>query len=353
MSTALTRPFWTVLLVAALLGTGCGPSVDDAPPLPTRTEEALALLPADAQFAGMLDLQDLQQNGGLSFSSERGITVQFLDSDVTFNPLSSEQQNRLSAFIDATGFEPGSDLHAAYVVGDSTQPQAVLFAASYERERLTSELMAQFDARLDTSSYRDTPILRLRPEDGDSLSQNGTPLQFALMRDGWMALSSDTARLRAIIDRSLSDDAAPDSPAMMPLVTALGGRGGAWMAVRDLPSQRMAQSANEQRLAQLARAVRDAGMALSFRQDGVEGTILLTTNQDPADVADVVRGAVSTLKLQGDLTTEQQDLLDRITVTEARGERVWVTFDVPQETLARILIQSMRGTQRGAVAIAR
>lgn len=352
MPTLRTCSLWTTVLALLLFAAGCGPSVDDAPPLPTRTEEAMTLLPADARFAGMLDVQALQQNGGLSFSSQRGITVQFLDSDVTFNPLSPEQQNRLQAFIEATGFEPGSDLHAAYVASDSTQPQAILFAAAYDRDRLPGELVAQFGARLDTTSYRDTPIMRLRPGSDDNRLQDGAPLQFALMRDGWMALSSDTARLRAIIDRSLADRAA-DAPSMMPLVSALGGRGGAWMALRDLPNQRMAQSADEQRLAQLARAVRDAGLALSFRQDGVDGTILLTTDQDPADVADVVRGAISTLKLQSELTTEQEDLLDRITVTEAAGQRVWVTFDVPQETLARILIQSMRGDQRGALAMAR
>jgi hypothetical protein len=312
----------------------------------------MTLLPADARFAGMLDVQNLQQNGGLSFSSQRGITVQFLDSDVTFNPLSAEQQNRLQAFIEATGFEPGSDLHAAYVAGDSTQPQAVLFAAAYDRDRLASRLVARFGTRLDTTSYRETPIMRLRPEDDENRAQDGAPLQFALMRDGWMALSSDTSRLHAIIDRSLADGAA-DAPSMMPLVSALGGRGGAWMALRDLPNQRMAQSANEQRLAQLARAVRDAGMALSFRRDGVDGTILLTTDQDPADVADVVRGAISTIKLQSELTSEQENLLDRISVTEAGGDRVWVTFDVPQETLARVLIQSMRGEQRGALTMAR
>lgn len=353
MRTALTRSLWAIPLAALLLVAGCGPSVDDAPPLPTRTEQAIALLPSDARFAGMLDLQDLQENGGLSFTSERGITVQFLDSDVTFNPLSAEQQDRLEAFIEATGFEPGSDLHAAYVAGDSTQPQAVLLAASYERDRLTSVLVEQFDGRLDTTSYQGAPILRLRAEDEDVSSSSDTPLQFALLDDGWMALSADTPRLRAIIDRSLAADAPSDAPSMMPLVTRLGGRGGAWIAVRDLPSQRMAQSAGEQRLARLARAVRDAGMALSFRPDGVDGTILLTTDQDPSDVADVVRGALSTLKLQSNLTTEQEELLDRITVIKAGDERVWVTFDVPQETLARILIQSMRDGDGGRLTMAR
>ena len=335
MRMPLFHRVWMGALAFALLLVGCGPDIDDAPPLPSRTEQAMALLPANARFAGMLDLQDLQQNGGLSFSSDRGITVRFLDSDLTFNPLSAEQQTHLQAFIDATGFEPGTDLHAAYVAGDSTRPQAVLLAAAFDRERLTDQLLSEFETRLDTTVHRGTPVFRLRMNDGPAL-------QFALMNDGWMALSDNTTLLHTLIDRSL--DAAPTSAddAMMPLVTALGGRGGAWFTLRDLPTQRVTQSADEQRLARLARAVRDAGTALAFTQEGVSGTVLLTTDQDPADLADVVRGVVSTFKLSEELSPEQKELLDRVTVTDAGGS-VWITFEVPQETLARLLIQSIRG----------
>lgn len=338
---------WTSTLALALLITGCGPDIDDAPPLPSRTERAMALLPADARFVGMLDLQDLQQNGGLSFSSDRGITVRFLDSDVTFNPLSPERQRRLQTFIDATGFEPGSDLHAAYVAGDSTQPRTLLFAATFNREQLTNELLTAFAERLDTTSYRNVPVLRLDARDDEP------PLQFALMDDSWMALSADTTQLHALIDRSLESPPASSDNAIMPLVTALGGRGGAWFTLRDLPSQRLTQSADRQRMAQLARAVRDAGTALQFTGDGVSGIILLTTNQDPADLADVVRGAVSTLRLNDNLTQEQQALLDQITVSEGDAGRVWVTFDVPQETLARLLIQSMQSREAGGFVVSR
>jgi len=341
---ALLHRDWIFLGTVLLLVAGCGPDVTESPPVPARTEHAMALLPADAQFAGMLDLQDVQEKGGISFSSERGLTVRFLDSDLTFNPLSDEQQERLQEFIDATGFEPGTDLHAAYVVGDSTRPRAILLAAAMNRDQLVQQMLNTFSTRLDTTTYRGAPILQLRTEAGEST------LQFALLDDAWIALSSDRATLQATINRALDSPSAPsDDHAMMPLVRAMGGRGGAWLALRDLPSQRLAQSANDQRMNQLARAVRDAASALRFEADGVAGTVLLTTDQEAADLADVVRGVVSAVKMNQEITAEQRQLLDQITVTAADGQ-VWITFNVPQETLARILIQSMRGGSRFVVS---
>lgn len=335
---------WTILGAALLLIVGCGPDVTDSPPVPARTEQAMALLPADAQFAGMLDLQDLQDNGGISFSSERGVTVRFLDSDLTFNPLSTDQQERLQAFIEATGFEPGSDLHTAYVAGDSTRPRSILLAAEVDRERLVQQLLDTFGTRLDTTTYRGTPIVRLQTDALDNA------LRFALLDDAWIALSSDIAPLRSTIDRSLATTSTPpDDHAMTPLVRAVGGRGSAWLALRDLPTQRLAQSADDRRMNQLARAVRDVASALHFGADGVAGTVLLTTDQDASDLADVVRGLVSAVKMNEEVSDEQRQLLDQITVTAAGGE-VWIEFSVPQETLARILIQSMRGEGRFVVS---
>lgn len=338
-------PVW-MLLGAVLALAGCGPDVSDAPPVPERTQRALALLPADAQYAGMLDLQALQARGGIAFSSERGVTVRFLDSDLTVNPLSAEQQSRLQAFVEATGFEPGTDLHAAYMASDAARSRTLLLAADVDRARLVDELLATFERRLDTTSYRGAPILRLRDDDG------AAQVQFALLDAGWMALSDDTPALRATIDRSLDAPSEASDRALQPLVDAVGGRGGAWLTLRDLPSQRIASSTGDARMNQLARAVRDIGSALQFTPDGVVGTVLLTTDQDAGDVADVIRGAISAVKMNQELTEEQRTLIDEVTVTPARGQ-VWIQFTVPQETLARLLIQSMRSGGGPSFIVAR
>lgn len=314
---------------------GCGRE-DEAPPVPPRTEQAMALFPANARFAAMLDVQALQRDGGIAFSSECGITIHFLDSDVTFNPLSPEQQTRLRAFIEATGFEPGDDLHAAYVASDSLDEPSFLLAVEVDRERLTEQLLAEFGDRIDTTVYRDTPLLAIRSE-----GSARPALRFALLEGGWIALAKDTATLHAMTDRSLEAPSPADERSMEALVTAIGGRGGAWLIARDLPSQQISRSANDGRIRQLASAVRDAATALDFADDGVHGTVLLTTEQDPADLADVVRGLVSAVKMSGGLTEEQRQFLDQMTVTE-RGGHVWVDFEVDQNTLARLLLQTMQ-----------
>lgn len=308
----------------------------------------MALFPEDARFAAMLDVQALQRDGGIAFSSERGITIRFLDSDVTFNPLSAEQQTRLEGFIEATGFEPGEDLHAAYVASDSLDDPSFLLAVEADRERLTEHLLAEFDGRIDTTTYRDTPLLTLRPDDADR-----SALRLALLDDAWIALATDTATLRAMIDRARDDAPASSDRAMAEMVTQIGGRGGAWVIARDLPTQHLGDVSDEQRVHQLARAVRDAAAAFDFAGDGVHGTVLLTTDRDPGDLGDVVRGLISAVKMNGDLTEEQRQFLDRVTVSE-RGGSVWVDFDMDENTMARLLLQTMQARSRaGGVATRR
>lgn len=326
-----------------LLLTGCRAD-GEAPPVPARTEQAMALLPPHARVAGMVDLQDLQNNGGIAFSSERGITVRFMDSDVTFNPLSAEQQDRLDTFIAATGFEPGTDLHAAYAASDSLYGQTFLLAADVDRDRLLDELEAELDDRIATTPYRSVSIVTVAgPVEGDAFS-------FAMLDDGWIALSANRDAVEAIVDRARDDDATTPS-ALSPLVQQVAGRGGAWAIARRLPAQQMARSPDDRRLRQLVQGVRDAATALHFEGDGVTGTVLLATDRDPGDLADVVRGLVSAVKLRETLTEEQRHFLDRVRVTERSGY-VWVDFNVDQATLARLLIETMQSPNRAATTVA-
>lgn len=337
---------WFVAATALFLIAGCGPDVTDAPPVPSRTQEALTLLPADAQMTGMLDLQALQRDGGISFSNERGLSLRFLDSDLTFNPLSEAQQARLRAFIEATGFEPGRDLHAAYVALDTTQSRTVLLAVEADRTRLSRHLAETLSERLDTTSHRGTPLLQWRPSDE-------TPeLQLALLSDNWIALGASRSTLRSVIDRSMGTPAPDPDDAMRALVDAVGGRGDAWIALRDLPTQRLVSATKDGRANQLAEAVRDAALALRFTEDGVDGTALLTTDQNAADLADVVRGGLSTAKLNQDLSEDQRHLLDQITVVDA-DEAVWITFTATQEQLVRSLLQFMPSDTDSGFVVAR
>ena len=339
MSQALSSRLVLFGCALLLLVTGCGP--EEPPPVPTRTEQAMALFPDNARFVGMVDLQDLQTNGGIAFSSERGVTVRFLDSDLTFNPLSTDQQARLQAFIEATGFEPGTDLHAAYAIGDSLQgPPAILLAAEVNSEKLVDHLLTEFENRVDTSSYRGTPLVRLR----DTGQEPG--LRFALLHNGWIAVSPDPADLRAIVDQSLDNGAPSPDDATPELVAQVAGRGGAWLVARDLSTQRAARSADDRRVQQVAQAVRDVATALNFEGDGITGTVLLTTDRDAGDLASVVRGLISAGKLREGLTEEQRRLLDKVTVIDQEGQ-VWIHFEADQETLARLLIETMQSDQRG------
>lgn len=303
----------------------------------------MALFPADARVAGMIDLQDLQTDGGIAFSSERGLTFRFMDSDVTFNPLSNEQQDRLEAFIDATGFEPGADLHAVYVASDSLHNRTILLAADIDRDRLFDHLEAEFGDHVATTTHQDVPIVTIQ-QSGDHEG-----FQLALLDDGWIALGSDAAALQTVIDRSQEARSTSADYALSELTHQIAGRGGAWIIARDLPLQNMAQMTDERRMRLAAQSVRDAATALNFEDDGVAGTALLTTDQDADDLADVLRGLVSAVKMREDLSEEQRRLLDRVAIT-TQGDYVMVDFTIDQATLARLLIDTMQSSDKVAGA---
>ncbi len=324
----------------ALLG-GCG---DDTPSLTSSAEEAARVLPADARFVTRLDLRTLQQNSGLTLSSERGITLRLLDSDVTFNPLSEATQSRLQAFIDATGFDPASDLESVYaaVPGDSSSPgdQSLGFAilADMNPDQLRAYLADQDSLVSDGATYRDVPVYHL--------TTLGTRApQFALLSDRLIAVAPTEAALHQMIDRYQGRTSTlADRTEGAHLFAESVHEGSIGMVAYDLGTQRLLQTVDQEdsnRFTRIGRAVRDVVATFDPQKERVHGRLLLTTDQNASDLADVVKGAIAAVKTGGDLSEAERAMLDRIQVS-SRDDTVTITFDMEIEQLARWVFDQPR-----------
>lgn len=322
------------LLALTLTIVGC--RGDAPPPLTPSAQEAARVLPSDARLITRLDLNNLQQQTGLALSSERGVTLRFLDSDITFNPLSTKAQHRLQAFIDATGFDPASDLESIYVAmpSDSAEARGAGFAIRVDmnRSQLEDYLASQDSLVAHDASYRNTAIYRLR--------RGPDPLQFALLSDRLIVAASNDGALRTMIDRY--DGQAPtlanSSEQRQRLFAESVREGPLGLVAYDLPTQRLLQQTDaDSDLERIGQAVRDIVGTLDFTEDQVRGRLLLTTDRNASDVASVVRGAIAALKTDPDRSDAQRAMLDRVKVTDGDGT-VTIQFDMKMEMLARMLL---------------
>ena len=180
-------PLAALLLALGTL-VGCGPN----PPAPSNsTLSALSVFPADVQTVSMIDLQRLKDDAGISFFGDRGVQLSVLDSDVVFDPLSREQRADVNAFIEASGFNPDTDLQSVYVgaspmADDASQAAPLLVLnAQFERDRLAESLLASTDRVTQVASDTDAPIFAFANR-GDP--EQATRRHFALLSDGRIAM---------------------------------------------------------------------------------------------------------------------------------------------------------------------
>lgn len=335
------------LLVASLVACEAGPG--EPPPLPSHTQQAAGVLPSNTHFVGMVDLQHFEQNAGISFSSERGITIRFLDSDITFNPLSPADQETLNDVIATTGFDPGKDIRAIYVTSarDTVEGQAqsrspsFVLQGTFQPDRLREYLAERTGPSLRDTTYRGISIYRYRGDDADS-----AVISFALLDQHLAIAGSDESSVCSMIDRHQgTHPSLRDQPASMRLIAQVASGSGLWMAARNLPTQQLAQEAEFENadLQRLSRVVRDVAAAVTFADHDVQGRILLTTDRNAADLASVVRGLIAAMRSNNDLSDEQLAMLDDIEVVEGDGE-VTVRFTVDQKTFARMALEMMRAS---------
>jgi hypothetical protein len=357
-------PFVLALSVLGLAG--CEPYMSMTDQVPARTRQAAALLPETPGYVGMVDVQtvlaqlDDPQGSGWADSLRRTETP------------------RLRAFLDATGLDPKRDVQAVYgAIGDENALSGVLFAnlTPAQLDRYLERAPAPSGRR---TTYRDVPVYHLAfgdPDDADTLS-------VGVLRDGMLALSSDAALARAMVDRhrAASPAGLEANTAYMRLVKRVGHGSTAWLVGRDVvetalrdsaagteatgeepPSSRVSQAGVQQALSEwadrvlglsevssfegragaqvdrLKRRLREQALSVTLTDTALRGQVYLTMrdNASASSVVDVAEGAVAMMKLSSDdLDQRHRDLLDEIEI-EQDGAIVRVRFALDRERVRK------------------
>ncbi len=305
-----------IIVAAAFIFTGCEGTVgapDGA--LALQTRNALEILPAGADMAGMVNMQSVRQSA--IFDGH--------ESPFSAENLSGESAARFNEFMRLTGFNPEEDVRRVYIAvseieGDHTQPAFVVYA-DFDRARIEAYLDDNTPAEVERSTYNDIPVYLVSEDDGT--------FGFGLVNDE-MAVAGDQSELYAMIDRlatgthGLSGDVE-----MMALIERAAHPDGAWFAVRQMNSDGDSDGDGSHPMAGMSQAANMMGSGvMSFGFDGNEVEMTAVgiprNNANVGDVADILRGAISLMR-----TTSQQDnpemaaVLDGVRVRES-GDAVQV-----------------------------
>lgn len=312
-------------LVALLVLAACEAGLD-APAtaeLSERTRTATDVLPADASIVGKIDVQATRQNPNLDPLNGGPFVL---------GDLQGEAAARVASFLDATGFDPETDLREVYFaleVRDGVETPSLAVYAALDRERIAAYVDEEMANAFTRSAYRDVPVYT-SIEDAD-----GETMTFALASDELIVASPDAAAVRAMLDR-LADGgrALKDDARMMELVQTAAA-GDAWFVAQDLPQPGPSDSeAPAEEVDRLGRAVQDVVMSFRATADGVNGDVMMTAREGVSadDLASLTKGAVSAMKSAAK-TGEHLAALDDVDVRTV-GDDVRVRFTLNNAFIA-------------------
>ncbi len=318
-------PFFGLFL--GLFFVGCEVQLDEpVAEMTLQTRSAVEVLPADAQFVGMVDLQAFRNSETLDPFSEHGLSLEGDD---------SEMAARLQDFLNATGFDPEEDLREVYVAAPSEDaaPSLVVYA-NFDRARLLGYVEDNFSGEFEKTSYKSFPAYLAREADEQ--------FAFAIANDNMMVASPEMAEVHAMLDRLAGTGRALDDDAeVMRLVKQVGG-GNAWFVARGIDTQfdearhgHKEHEAMERDMAQIGRALQDMAATLTVEQTGLRGNMWMVTRPGVAasDVADLMKGVVAAMKAGEGANKQMMETLDGVRIRPA-DDRVQVSFFVENEMLA-------------------
>jgi hypothetical protein len=306
-------------LALAVLAAGCE-NVQSPGELTLQTRNALDVLPADVAMVSMVNVERARASDAFESFTEGGFSVQ---------NMTGEGAARFNDLIEATGFNPEEDLERVYfaarnVDGEEHAPSFVVYA-DYDRARLDAYLDDQPDLDLERTTYADTPVYVTRHEDDIEMA-------VALVNDE-MIVAGGRPEVYAMLDRIADGSPGLSTDAdMMALIRRAAHPDDMWMALRDLSHD--GAHDRDDAFEQAGRMVQNAVVSAGFQRDGVAVEAVGVTREgvDTGDVADLVRGAVATMKMGAKSDRAALETLDRVDVREVRDGIEVETF-VSQEAL--------------------
>ena len=316
-------PAWLTLLAVGLVTafsvSACESGLDAPGVTATvQSSEAFALLPADAQMIGMMDLRAARESDAIKTAT----------GGAGLGMVSPDGSDDFDEFVRLTGFNPGEDLDRVYIAArEANRAAAFVGYGRFDRDRIARFVADQEDAELEATEIDGIPVY---------LSTRDTERGgFALVNDE-MILAGDEASLRAMLARVGTTDATPSAD-VQALLDRVQYPDGAWFIARDLGVAGSDATLGDAPMGAAATMADDMVVSMDFRRDGVAFGAFVTprSGASASDLADVLKGGVAAARAGLKDEPGAIDMLDDVDV-KTRDGGVGVDAFVPSSFLASL-----------------
>lgn len=310
-----------ILAFSLLFITGCSDAIDSAQgEFALQTRNALEILPADIDMAGMVNIQAARQAGFFDRS----------DSPFSADNLDGENAARFNEFMRLTGFNPEEDVRRVYIAASDNsqklnQPAFVVYA-DFDRTRIEAYLDENMPQDVARTTYNDVPVYLLHEEEGT--------FGFGILNNE-MAIAGTQSELHAMIDRVTNGTTGlAGNQSMMELIQRASHPDDAWFAVREMRGDMRDEGHGDIGPRGIGRAasLMDSGViSFGFSGEEVEMTAygVPRSAASTSDVVDLIKGALALARTTtADENPEMAAMLERVDVRETSGTvRVHTTIN--------------------------
>ncbi len=323
---SIPLPAWTglcVLAAGSLLGCETQLDAPSEAELTLQTKSAVEVLPENARFVSMVNLQAIKRNA----------VINPLGSDLlTSSRFGGENGARLRDFIEATGFDPDKDLREVYVAlsgdGPDKAPSLVMYA-NFNSDRLNAYVKENLKDHFEQTEYNGTPLYRSREADHG--------LTFAIANDNMIVASPEEIQVHAMLDRLAGQGAALESNEATMRLIKQAGAGSSWFVAQNFSETTRTPGNESNEMALLSQAVRDLAMSIDASEDGIRGTALMTASTGVSldDLEALTRGAIASMKAASGEDAHKLQALDDVRIKKS-GEQVRVSFAFDNAALGSV-----------------
>ncbi len=243
---------------------GCENQIEAPATMTLQTRSAVEVLPMDAQFVGMVNMEAMKKN-------------------TAFNPFETmdagnEISARINDFIETTGFNPEEDLGEIYVAAsdldENAKPSFVAYA-TFDQDRLSTYIEQNLDDRFVRTDYQGITIYKAQEDDKE--------FAFAVANGNMIVGAAGAETVEDMLDR-INDKGASlsDNAETMALIKATSNGSSAWFVMRDI-ADKLGTASYEgddpmgRQAEQVGKAIQDMAIAITMKQDGADGRVIMQT----------------------------------------------------------------------------
>ncbi len=296
------KPYLLLLSALTLLiFAGCENQLEVSPEVSVNTKNALELLPSDAVMVGMVNPTRMNENPYLREMQEKAFSLQ---------DVSDEMDANVQDFLDATGFDPLTDVKELYLsVGKDEQATFAVYA-NIRADKFEEFAVQHMGDDLEKTSYNGITIF------------GSDDFYVAFANDELMVGASSRPGIESTLDRLASDSPGLAADEKVNDLVRKVKTTASWFVAKDIKAAGISSESNsDAEMDVLLHAISSAAFGIDAERDGIAVRAILTPAESTtaSDVASLTKGALAGMRGAAKNDEHAFRMLDDVEVRRSNG----------------------------------